>query len=528
MALTYRLINAGMRALGAQPESSRTYAAAQSSRLTSDWNVHNASANTEIKMSLRVMRARSRQLARDDDYFKGYLTKLVNNVIGTNGVTLQCDAKTDEGEKLTKINRAVERAFSEWAKKDTASVTGQESWRDVQSLALKTLCVDGETVIRLILDRANPFKIAVQFLDADWLDEDFNSPDYNGNRIIMSVEVDKYDKPVAYWFTEPRWNRIALPGQVIQGMPRDTDRIRIPANQIIHLFIKDRPGQTRGMVWAHAAMMRLNMLNGYEEAELVGQRVAASYMAFVAPQADATGLAPQGYTGDIPQEVSPGIVAELPAGFDLKMFDPKRPGTTYSVFVKSILRAIAVSLGISYNSFANDLESTSYSSGRIGSIEDRDNWRGLQKWLMEHLCQPVFEKWLAINLGSERLEVPASSLKQLKNPVWRGRGFDWVDPSKDAMADIELNAAGMKTLTEIYGDRGLDFEEQMEIFAHEKKLMEKLDLQFGANLENVQTLKQQDNQAENSIKVEKSKPKPTAKPAPSGATRQDNGESGNE
>jgi lambda family phage portal protein len=513
MAIAERIITGTMRALGAKAESSRTYAAAQSSRMTSDWNVHNASANAEIKMSLRIMRARSRDLARNDDYFKGYLTKLVNNVIGVNGIKLQADAKTEPDatgatQKLTKINRAVETAFAEWGKKETASVTGQDSWRDVLGLALKTLAVDGETVIRLVLDRANPFKLALQFLDADWLDEDFNDPNYNGNRIIMSVEVDQYDRPVAYWFTEPRWNRIMTPGQVIQGLPKVSDRIRIPANQIIHLYVKDRPGQTRGMVWAHAAMMRLNMLNGYEEAELVGQRIAASYMAFVAPQQDSTGLAPQDYRGDIPQEVSPGIVAELPAGFDLKVFDPKRPGTTYSVFVKSILRAIAVSLGISYNSFANDLESTSYSSGRIGSIEDRDNWKGLQKWLMEHLCQPVYERWLAINIASPQLDLPLTTIKQLKAPVWRGRGFDWVDPSKDAMADIELNAAGMKTLTEIYGDRGLDFEEQMEIFAHEKRVQEELGLAFGANMENVNTIQQQDNQAENSIKVAKAAPKP--------------------
>jgi lambda family phage portal protein len=481
--LGYRLIEGSLRVLGARPETTRTYAAAKTTRLTNDWVEVNSSANQEIKMSLRTMRARARQLARDDDYFKGFLDWLVENVVGQKGIRLEPNARDAEGKKIKAINDPVKFAWAKYSKKQFASVTGDESMRDIQALALRTMAVDGEAIIRQIVDDRNPFRVATQFIDADWLDEDYNDPrDYRtGNRIIMSVEVDAYGKPVAYHLTPPRWYNIAVADFAgnIDGRPK---RERVLAHEIIHLFHKTRPNQVRGMTWAHTAMLRLNMLNGYEEAELVGQRVAASVSAYAIPPAP-TDVAGTQTPDDIEQEVQAGIIQSLPAGYDLKIFDPKRPGNTYGAYVKQILRAIGRGLGIQYNTLSSDWESTSYSSGRLGSIEDRDRCRGVQEMVAEHLCQDLYERWLMLNLDTPVLPVPFSAFDQLEASLWRGRGWDWVDPLKDGKADIELNKAGLRTKTEIYADRGLDFDEQMEIFAHEREVEESHGLTFGVDHE---------------------------------------------
>jgi lambda family phage portal protein len=482
LSLGYKLLDRSLRAIGAREEK-RTYAAAKMSRLNADWHEVNASANQEIKMSLRTMRARARQLARDDDYFKGFLDKLVQNVVGQKGIRLEPNAKDANGKRVKSINDPLKAAWAKYGRKEFASVTGDESMRDIQALALRTMAVDGETIIRLIVDESNPYRLACQFIDADWLDEDYNDPKdaRTGNRIIMSVEVDKYGKPVAYHFTPPRWYNIAVADFAgnVDGRPQ---RQRVPASEVIHLFHKTRPNQVRGMTWAHTAMMRLNMLNGYEEAELVGQRIGASVSAFAIPPTP-TDIAGHNTPDDIEQEVQAGIIQSLPAGYDLKLFDPKRPGNTYGAFVKQVLRAIASGLNISYVSLANDLEGVNYSSGRMGSVEERDNWRGIQEWMAEHLCQDLFERWLYLNIGTDALQVPIAALKQVEAPMWRGRGWDWVDPLKDGKADIELNKAGLKTKTEIYAERGLDYVEQMEAYAFERATEEELDLAFGVEQE---------------------------------------------
>jgi lambda family phage portal protein len=492
--VSYKLLAKTLRALGGRTERQRSYASAKTTRLTNDWTSINASANQEIKQSLRVLRARSRQLARDDDYMKGWLDKLVTNVIGRKGIMLQANATDAQGVKLTKLNKAVEVAWLKWSKKGNASANGKLSWRDIQALALVTMAVDGECIIREIYDRNNPFAYTLQFIDVDWLDEDYNDPKLpNGNRVVMSIELDQYDKPVNFYFTPPRWYNIAVPdfpGNVLGRA--GSDRIQVPAREIIHLFMHDRPGQARGVPWARTAMRRLNMLDGYEEAELVGARVAASQMAFAVPPQPDAGLAGDTLQDqDIEQEVQAGMISTLPAGYTLEQVDFKRPGTTYGAFVKSLLQPIAVALNISYNTLTSDLESTSYSSGRIGSVAERDHWREVQDWLAEHLCQDVYSRWLLLNVGTEAIQgVPESAIEQVDIPIWRGRGFDWVDPSKDAKADITLVEAGLKTMTEVYAERGRDFEEAMEEIAHEQEIKDHHSLAFGADKEALNALDQ--------------------------------------
>lgn len=464
------------RAAGAT-EATRSYASAKNGRLVGDWTTQNNSANQEIRPSALILRARARQLARDDDYFIGFLKKAESNVIGQHGIILQVKSTNADGSKKTLLNQKIEDAYKDFSRKQNFDVTGQSSRRDIEALALRTLLTDGEFLIRKVNDPSSPYKLKLQMLDVDWLDENLNDPKHfqTGNRIIMSVEVDQYDRPVAYWFTEPRWATISIPGTPL--VPSYEKRLRVPAEQIIHRFIKERVGQTRGVTAAHGAMLRMNMLAGYEEAELVAARVGAANMAFVSPPTDESGTA-LGTTPPQPieTEVVPGQILELGAGYTVHEFSPHRPGSNYAVYTKSILRAIAVSFGVSYQTFASDLEGANYSSMRAGTLEERDFWRILQKWIADHLCQDIYATWLMLNSEG----VPTTQLGSVMYPEWRGRGFDWVDPVKDTKADVAATDRGIKTLTEILAERGKDFEETMQEFADEQALIEKLGLKFAS------------------------------------------------
>jgi capsid protein len=207
MKLLTSLAEKAFRAVGAQPQV-RQYAAAKNGRLVGDWTTQNLSANQEVKMSSRIIRARSRQLSRDNDYFIGFLKKLQANVIGTHGLKLQVDAKNASGIKKNPLNRKIEDEWGIWCRKNNCDITGQGSFRDLAALNLRTLAIDGEFLNRLVNVDG---QLKIQVLDVDWLDEDYNDPNYNGNRIIMSVELDKYDRPVAYHFTNPKWSQTQVP-----------------------------------------------------------------------------------------------------------------------------------------------------------------------------------------------------------------------------------------------------------------------------------------------------------------------------
>lgn len=443
----------------------KRYAAAKRDRFTSNWTTDNQSANQEIRYYLKNLRARSRQLAKDDDYVIGYLKKLKANVIGHRGIRLQADSKSDT------LNKIVEDAFSDWGLKENCTVTGQDSFVDAQLLAVRTLAVDGEFLIRIVADASSEYGFKLQFIDVDWLDEEFNEERLtNGNRVVMSVELDTNDKPVAYWLTRPRWQGFGVGDTPI--IPKYTDRLRVPAHQIIHRFIRERVGQVRGVPFVHGAATRLNKLGNYEEAELIGASISASQMMLISAPADDAG-SNSGST-DLTFDVAPGQVREIPAGYTVHDFTPNRPGNTYATYIKQVLRAIAVSLGISYNSLSSDLESVNYSSLRAGTIEERDHWKMLQAFVSGHFCQDVYKKFVMFNPGI----APMTKLKAIMKPRWRARGFDWVDPSKDVNASIAAIGAGLKTRTEDLAERGEDFEETMQQLAYEQKYAEKLGLTF--------------------------------------------------
>ena len=63
------------------------------------------------------------------------------------------------------------------------------------------------------------------------------------------------------------------------------DTVRIPMrSEIIHLFACCAPGQIRGEPWLSRALVKLNELDQYDDAELVRKKTAAMFAGFVTRQ----------------------------------------------------------------------------------------------------------------------------------------------------------------------------------------------------------------------------------------------------
>jgi capsid protein len=78
----------------------RGYDAGAINRLLADWVTSSRTADEEIKASLSILRARSRDLCQNNDYGKKFLRLLEKNVIGPGGIKLQ--AKAMETKKARK------------------------------------------------------------------------------------------------------------------------------------------------------------------------------------------------------------------------------------------------------------------------------------------------------------------------------------------------------------------------------------------------------------------------------------------
>lgn len=457
-----------VRQLARAYSAARRYAAASASPLRTDWPAMFTTYQTDIFRHLRQLRAESREMAKNGPHMKRFLGMVRRNVIGPAGIKLQVRAK--RGNELDELlNGEVEEKFKEWALPENCSASGKMSWLDAQGYAIQVMARDGEFLCRLI-EADNPFGFALKFYDVAYLDETYNEERKNGNRVVMSVEVDRYDRPVAYYFTSPRYD-------VTPYASESMERVRVPAEQVIHCYLPfEDDAQIRGVPWAHAAMWNLRKLGQFEEAALINAHIAACSMGFVIPPKndEGAGVPVEEGGAQIEADYKPGIMQELPPGYDVKTIDAAHPNNDFDPFTSTVLRGAACGLDVSYFALAGDLEAVNYSSARVGLLDDRDNYRTLQTFLVNHFCRRVYRAWLSRSIMTGAVNVLPSDFDRLKSPDFQPRGWPWVDPLKDlAASELAVNN-GFTTRSQVIAEQGGDFEEVMHRLKEEQDFIQKL------------------------------------------------------
>ena len=75
----------------------RSFHGANQSRLMNYFLTTTLSADSEIKGSVKVLRARSRELSRNNAYARRFINSYVDNVVGPFGVNLQVRSRDPNG-----------------------------------------------------------------------------------------------------------------------------------------------------------------------------------------------------------------------------------------------------------------------------------------------------------------------------------------------------------------------------------------------------------------------------------------------
>lgn len=451
----------------------RNYAGASMSRLTTDWVSSGTSADSEVKNSLRVLRNRARSLVRDSDFAKSALRAVCNNVVGQ-GIKHQSQVRMIRGGRLDeRLNNVIEHEWRKWSKANNCHAGGTLSWTDIQRLCLRSMIESGEVFVRFVNQRFGDSRVpfGLEVIEADLLDDDFTGIEPNGNRVRMGVEIDKWNRPVAYHFLTVH------PGdyQFTGGQIAQKRRVRVPADQVIHLYSAERPGQTRGVTAFASAIMRLNNLKGYEEAEIIAARASSAMMGFVRTP-DQELFEDGTFDDQSVLDFAPGSIRRLAPGEEMQFFSPTRPDDAFTPFVAQMLRAVASGVGCSYTQVSSDFSQSNYSSSRLELLETRAHYRTLQNYLIERLCQPVYEKWMDMAVLAGELRMPAFDMDpdRYYESKWVAPAAQFVDPQKEAEAYKSLIRSGIMTLSQVIALHGGDFEETMRQRQHELATMDEL------------------------------------------------------
>ncbi|HTV07796.1 MAG TPA: phage portal protein [Candidatus Aquilonibacter sp.] len=465
----------------------RGFNAAKITRQTMDWAMSPLSRDQKVFQALRPLRFRSRQLADNDATMQRFLDLCVTNVIGQHGVRMQPKVKLQRGGSLNAdLNKQIADEWKAWSAKGNCTMDGKYTFHELEELVMRTTPMDGESLfLKNVAD--NPWGFSLQFLDADQLDPTYFVKWDGIREVRMGVEIDKFQRPMAYWLYSGH------PSEIGNG---PANRYRIPAESVLHLYRPDSARQTRGIPWATPVMGLMFQLRGTYEAATVATRLAASVMGFIRKPAP-EGELPltevdehDGRSGELWRDgrrtdgddidAEPGSFHTLYDGEDITTFKSEFPTAALQPFIKEVKRDIATGLDVAYVSLYDDLSDINFSSIRAGLLMERDAWRRRQRWVIENFHRPVFRSWLKSAVLSGRVQIGTADIDAVCNQIkWHPRGWDWVDPQKDANATVLRLGNGLSTYSSELGSQGLDFEEVMDERAREQKYVEDLQERFG-------------------------------------------------
>lgn len=459
----------------------RAYTAAVVNRLNSDWKPASQSADQDVFDALEMTRGRARNLVQNNGYARKYVTLARMNVCGPTGFKFQADVREDDGTADAAANKILENGWEDWSLPENCTVTGMMSLRQVEDLLVRHLVTDGEFFAAVFYGRQYKHGMALQILEPDLLNERLNTKAENGNQIVMGIEFNGNRRPVAYYFKQSRPYPAVYPAASTLR-----DHIRIPAEQVFHVYDADRALQSRGISWFAPSMERLRVLSAYEDATLTKARAAALTGGYFKENGGEYTGQEQDENGNAIMPLEPGEWIKLPAGVEPVPVDPDFPAAAHESFVKGTLRGIASGLGVSYPSLAADLADVNYSSIRAGIVEERDFWRYVQEMVVERFLRRLYSLWLSSAQLVGTIPLPASKYEKFNRPVFTGRRWQWVDPQKDVEAELAAINAKIRTRTQIAAERGENVEETFREIAEENKLAEKYGLNLEGNTNNGQ------------------------------------------
>lgn len=439
---------------------SRKYEGASRSRRTQNWHASNSSANAENQNAIEILRNRSRDLVRNNPYGARFISVISNNTVGK-GIIPNIISPTEAlSTRHTKL-------WERWAENPKFfDVDGRHTFYSMQALLMKSVVESGEVIVRLVRSSSDdaPIPFKVQILESDHLPtERFFMNPVNENKIIQGIEVDGLGKAIAYHLYESHPGSLGI-DTTWSKTPFRT--VRVPADQVAHVFKLDRPGQLRGVPWLAPAMLRLRDLDEFEDAELVRQKVAACFAAFIEDMEPPNDISTSESKEFDLEKLEPGIIEHLPPGKKITFGTPPPTSMSgYQQFTASILRAAAAGVGVSYEALTGDLSQVNFSSARMGWLEFQRNidcWR--EHIVIPSYCEKVFS-WFkeGATLMGERVDGTYAS--------WITPRREMIDPTKEVPAKIKSIRAGLETLSEAIRAQGKDPDDHFnEIKADNDKL----------------------------------------------------------
>lgn len=467
------------------------------------WYTSSSNADNDLIVNRDALVQRSRGLFTNSPLANGVLKDIAQNVTG-GGLTLKSNINYEylgiSHEQARDLEKKLEFEFTTWA--DDAYNCDNEaskSFGDIQTLAMLSVLLSGDVfIVTPIKPRKNStYDLKIKLIEADRVSDPLaKDPTKN---ILGGIEIDKDGMPIAYYL----WNKLPFAPQFSKiEMPTC---VRIPAfgektnrRNMLHLFTAERPEQRRGIPILSPMIETFKQLTDYSDAEITAAIISSMFSVFFTKEnpteqtlekvgRNANNRMTGGATAPVPDDdddyeqykMQPGMIMTLKPGEKVEIANPSRPNTGFDGFVMSVLKQIAVGLGLPPEYMLKNMNS-SYSASRAAILLAWEMFTTRRKWLVRGLCQPIYELWLSEAVAKGRVNMPGF----FDNPMikaawcranWIGSKPIQIDPKKDVeAAKMRIEESLSTREHEAVESSGMSFDDIITIRTNEEIQMDEV------------------------------------------------------
>ena len=317
-------------------------------------------------------------------------------------------------------------------------ITGRMSWADLLMALSRSIDIDGDVFVMMTKDGM------LQVVE--------------GHRVCEGADYATTDGVFLGKFGEPTGYLVEL----------DNEYRRVDCDNVIHLMEIERPDQVRGASALARALNHLRDLKLITEFEKDALKVQSSIAAVITsengdPLANSGGffgkIEARDATNDVAREeiTSSANIPRLLPGEKIENLAPTRPGSSFEPFAKYLIRDIALGLNLPPE-FVYDPAAVGGAGMRFIVAKAQRRFEQRQRLLIDRFCQRAWRFFIARAIAKG--DLPAA--KDYDRISWQTPKSLTVDAGREAMQAREDYKAGLSTLSDYFGELGLDWQEQVD------------------------------------------------------------------
>jgi lambda family phage portal protein len=430
-------------------------------RQTSSWQPGSGDADAAILPDLATLRDRSRDLERNAPIAAGAINTKVTSVVGT-GLKPRASIDRDVLTGLTEEQadgweRAAEREFRLATAGKDFDIERGHNFLQSQDLVFRSTLSAGDIFVNLPRKArtGNPYTLRVNFIEADRVCNPQGRAD--STTLTAGIEKDEDGAPKTVHVTKHH------PGNLTKGTKREWLEIpvynRAGRRQILHIYRKLRPGQTRGVPDLAPVVELLKQFTTLTENELHASTVNSLFTVFIKTATGNPAINMVPATGQQPLvpdtrdiRLGSGNVLGLRSDESVEFADPKRPNVAVEAFLRAMAEQIGVALELPFELLVKHF-TASYSAARAALLEAWRFYLRSRAWLADEYCQPIWEEIITEAVARGRLAAPGFFADPLVRMAYLGCEWTGDAPGQINEGDAVDAAAkrvdlGVSTLAE--------------------------------------------------------------------------------